>query len=89
MTDESGHRDIESVAEAAADKAVGKVFSELGVDLSDQIQRNALRADLVHARKVRHLWERGGFRIFMIVLSVAAVGVLSMFWTGFTDTIKK
>lgn len=108
MVDEISRRNIEAVAEAAAEKTVGKVFSVLGVDITDQAQLNEFRADLIHARKIRHVWERDGFqadlkharkmrrlwekggvRIFMLVLTAIVVGVLTMFWIGFTDTIKK
>lgn len=89
MSDDNGNRDIEAVAEAAADKAVGKVFSLLGVDITDQAQLNEFRADLVHARKMRHLWERGGFRIFMVMLSLTVVGAVGMAWSGFVETVKK
>lgn len=89
MPDEISRRDIEAVAEAAAEKTIGKVFSLFGIDITDQAQINEHRADLIHGRKMRHMWERGGFRIFMVVLTLAIIGTVSMFWSGFLSTITK
>lgn len=74
----------EDAAERAADKTVRELFRLLGVDIASQDQLNEFRADLVHARKMRRLWDRAGGHVLMIIISIATGAFLVAMW----DTIR-
>lgn len=77
-------RMAEDAAERGAYKAVHELFRLLGVDISSQDQLNEFRADLIHARKMRRLWDRAGGHVLMIIISVATGAFIVAMW----DTIK-
>lgn len=73
-----GRHAIEQAAELAAKQAVRDTFRLLGVDIEDQDQVNAFRADLVYARKLRKLSD-GAFGTAARVIITAIVGGGIMF----------
>jgi hypothetical protein len=85
----SATRDIEAVAEAAADKTIHETFRLFGVDIRDQNQINDFRADLVYARKMRRLHEKAGLKVVMVALALIVGGGLALFWSGFLQAVRK
>lgn len=69
--------DIERIAQSAAEAAVHQIFRLFGVDTEDQDSVNAFRADLVHARKMRRIWDGAAGRITLgIVIAIVVAGVV-------------
>lgn len=81
--------DFESLADAAAHKAVLHTFAMLGIDLSRQEEINALRDVLLHARKMQKLSERAGFIGIMVLTTAVVSGALAFLWTGFLESIRR
>jgi len=80
--------DLERAAELGADKAVAKMMRIFGVDIEDVSDVNALRADLLNARKVRMAGERIGAAALLIVVGAIVTGALSFLWNGFKSGIN-
>ena len=76
--------DIERIAQSAAEAAVHQTFRLFGVDTKDQASINAMRADLVHARKMRRIWDGAAGRITLGI--VTAIVVAGIVWAS--DWIK-
>ncbi len=81
--------DFENLADAAAQKAVARTFSMLGIDISQQDEINRLRDVLLHARKMQRLSERAGFFALMTLTGAVVTGALMFLWTGFMEAIKR
>ena len=78
----------EAAGEAAAVVAVQRFAALLGVDVSDVKSVNELRADLIAARSMRRMRERLAGRIFVVVITAAALGVGTIFGDGVAARIK-
>ncbi len=81
------HGDLERAAELGAEKAVAKMFMILGVDIEDMADINALRADLLNARKVRMAGERIWAAAVLIVIGAIITGAMSFLWDGLKSAI--
>lgn len=73
-----------NAAEQAAERTIHQTFKLLGVDIHDQEQLNEFRSDLIHARKMRRLWDKSMAHAFTIFLSLLTGGLIVAMW----DTIK-
>ncbi len=83
------HRIAAEAAELAAKDALAQTFRLFGLDITDQDQVNAFRADLVHARRLRKLSDRIGIVMLWSVGGGIVVGALLMFWDGFKTALGK
>lgn len=83
-------REAEAIADQAAHKAVHETFRLFGVDTDSQQSVNEFRADLVHARKIRRLWDGAGGRVFGGLLLAFLIGgiVMASDWLKFVFSIK-
>lgn len=76
--------DYRRIAKDAADQAIRDFCKLLGVDIAEQDDINEFRADLVHARKMRKIWERGWGQAFKMFVGAVSGGTIVAMW----DTIK-
>ncbi|MFQ5535751.1 MAG: hypothetical protein ACE5EM_13180 [Sphingomonadales bacterium] len=76
--------EIELIARRAAERAVHDVFEHLGVDVEQQEQVNAARADWIWARRCRKLAERIGTGIIVSLIALASVALA----TGLLEVFK-
>jgi hypothetical protein len=80
--------EIEEIAEAAAEKAVGKMMFNLGWDVSTNQAVEKVRADVAHVRMQREACEtvkRHGLKTTITILGtflVSVVGYLVMTFKG-------
>ena len=81
--------DYERVAEIAAHKAVARVFSMLGTDVTKQDDLNSLRDVLLHARKMQKLSERAGLLAVMTLTAAVVSGALAFIWSGVAEALKR
>ena len=79
--------ELERAAELGAEKALAKMMMILGVDIEDMADINALRADLINARKVRMAGERIGAAAVLIVIGAIITGAMSFLWDGLKSAI--
>ncbi len=83
------HRIAAEAAELAAKDALAQTFRLFGLDITDQDQVNAFRADLVHARRLRKLSDRIGIVMLWSVGGGVVAGALLMFWDGIKTALGK
>lgn len=76
-------------AKLAAKDAIAQTFRLFGLDITDQDQVNAFRADLVHARHLRKLSDRIGVVMLWSIGSGVVAGALLMFWDGIKAALEK
>lgn len=77
-------QEVQRIAEEAACKAVRQTFRLFGVDTNDQNSVNDFRSDLVHARKMRRMWDGATGRVSMGI--IVAVSIAGIVWAA--DWIK-
>ena len=75
------------IAERAADRAVHNLFRALGVNVNEQEDLNALRADLIYSRRLRRLTESTSSRAWMVVVALVAAGMAFSFWAWVKDAV--
>jgi hypothetical protein len=81
-------RIVTKASEAAATKALQETFKLFGVDLTDQDHVNAFRDDLVYARKLRRLAEKGAAGAFLAVCTAITLGIGKMIWDMIANAPK-
>jgi hypothetical protein len=79
---------IEEAAELAAKQAVRDTFRLLGVDIDDQDQVNAFRADLIHARKLRKLSDSAASTALRVMVTALALTVVGFIIDGIRRSFK-
>jgi len=76
--------DVESIAEAAADKAVRRLLTELGIEHHDPLE---MQADFLHLRRWRRVTERAAGRFLLTAIGIVTAGGLAALWLGFKASI--
>lgn len=71
--------------DAAADKAVKKVFAILGVDVNKPESVEAFREDLRFGRKMRKLADKG----LIGIVGIVGAGIAAAIWAGLITFIKR
>lgn len=73
---------IEEAAELAAKETVRETFRLFGVDIEDQDQVNAFRADLIYARKLRKLSDGAVGTAARVIITAIVGGCLVFLLDG-------
>lgn len=73
---------VSDTAEDAAERAVRKVFREIGISVSDEARMDEARADLDQLCRWRRAWDRSVVVVGNAILITVAGGVLLALWIG-------
>lgn len=84
LCDDETYLTAEAISSAAADSAVKKVFSILGVDVDRPESVEEFRADLRFGRKLRRIADHGTLAFLGVVAAALAAAV----WAGIVSNIN-
>lgn len=84
---QSARSEMGEIATLAAHETVRETFRLFGVDIDDQQQVNAFRADLIYARKIRQLSEKAGTVAWRVFITAIVTGAIAALWQGFRDKL--
>lgn len=79
----------DAAADAAAEKAIHRIFLALGIDASDIKSMLEVQADLAHLRKWRKSIERVHTVSLGTAVTVVLTGVFAALWLGVKAMVGK
>lgn len=72
-------RELEAVADRAADKAIRNLFLQIGVDITEPIE---VQKDFHHLRKWRKSNEAITLKVLLTAIGTIVMGTLAAIWVG-------
>jgi len=105
MSDEATHQLIKVMAHEAAEEAVRRTLTTLGIDatnpieaqrdmaalreLRDLVEDPELQKDLLHLRRWRKTMDTVETKGILVMVSLLISGIAAAFWIGFKDVLGK
>jgi hypothetical protein len=85
MDNRTSDVDVERIAEAAADRAVGLLFEKLGIRHSDPYE---MQKDFAHLREWRITCEQVRGKSMLTIMSVTITGIVALLLIGFKGWVN-